>query len=225
MGVFAFLQAVKYKFPKNTEKFSLVGFGRAFFKAIPVLFMPLIIVGGIMGGVFTPTEAACVAVIYSLLLGIFMRTLRLSDLPGIVIESSVVTAVVLLIISTAKVFSMVLVMNQIPVRLAAAFMSVSQSKVVILLMINALLLIAGCFMEISAACIILAPILLPVVVSLGVDPVHFGIIMCFNLALGLATPPVGPTSSWPAGSRTRASRTSPGISSPICSPEFWRCFW
>jgi tripartite ATP-independent transporter DctM subunit len=193
MGIFAFIQAIKNKFPKSTEVFSLPGLGAAFFKAIPVLLMPLIIIGGIMGGVFTPTEAACIAVVYSFFLGIVIKTLKIGDLPGIFIEASIVTGIVLLIISTAKVFSIVLVMNQIPAQLAGVFLGISQSKVVILLMINILLLIVGCFMEISAACIILAPILLPVVVSLGVHPVHFGIIMCLNLALGLATPPVGPT--------------------------------
>ena len=146
-----------------------------------------------MGGIFTATESACVAVVYSLLLGFITRTINLADLVDVFIRTSVVAGVVLLIISAAKFFSIIMVMNQIPGALTDLFLSVSDSKVIILLMINLLLLIVGCFMEISAACIILAPILLPVVTNMGINPVHFGIIMCVNLAIGLATPPVGPT--------------------------------
>ena len=146
-----------------------------------------------MGGVFTATESACVAVVYSLLLGFFTKTLKMSDIIDVCIQASVVSGVVLLIISTAKFFSIIMVMNHIPAALTNLFLSVSDNRVIILLMINVLLLIIGCVMEISAACIILAPILLPVVTNLGIHPVHFGIIMCVNLAIGLATPPVGPT--------------------------------
>ena len=193
MGVVAWFQAVKHRFPCRTERFSAMELLKAFIRAIPALLMPLIIVGGIMGGVFTATESACIAVLYSLLFGLLTRRLKLRDLPGVCIRTASVSGVVLLIISTAKLFSILLVMNQIPAKLTTMLLSVSSSKVAILLTINLLLLITGCFMEISAACIILAPMLLPVVQNLGLHPVHFGIIMCVNLAIGLATPPVGPT--------------------------------
>lgn len=193
MGVVVWFQAIKHKFPRREESYSFKKLVSAFIKALPALLMPLIIVGGIMGGVFTATESACVAVVYSLLLGLFTKTLKISDLSDVGIQASVVSGVVLLIISTAKFFSIIMVMNHIPAALTNLFLSVSDNRVIILLMINVLLLIIGCFMEISAACIILAPILLPVVTNLGIHPVHFGIIMCVNLAIGLATPPVGPT--------------------------------
>jgi len=193
MGVVVWFQAIKHKFPRREESYSFKKLVSAFIKALPALLMPLIIVGGIMGGVFTATESACVAVVYSLLLGLFTKTLKISDLSDVGIQASVVSGVVLLIISTAKFFSIIMVLNHIPAALTNLFLSVSDNRVIILLMINVLLLIIGCFMEISAACIILAPILLPVVTNLGIHPVHFGIIMCVNLAIGLATPPVGPT--------------------------------
>jgi tripartite ATP-independent transporter DctM subunit len=193
MGVLVWFQAIKNKFPRRADKFSFKVLWNTFIKALPALLMPLIIVGGIMFGIFTATESACIAVVYSLLLGLGTRTLKVSDLCDVCIRTSVVSGVVLLIISAAKFFSIIMVMNQIPTMLTDLFLSLSQNKVIILLMINLLLLIVGCFMEISAACIILAPILLPVVTNLGINPVHFGIIMCVNLAIGLATPPVGPT--------------------------------
>jgi C4-dicarboxylate transporter DctM subunit len=192
-GILAYIHAVKHKFPRRNERFSFSRLLFTFIKAIPALIMPLIIVGGIIGGVVTATEAAAIAVVYSLLVGFVNKSIKIKDLPEILFRSSITVGVVLLVISTAKLFSIVIVMNQIPTMLTNAFLSVSSNSIVILLMINLLLLIVGCFMEISAACIILAPILLPIVTALGVHPVHFGIIMCVNLAIGLATPPVGPT--------------------------------
>lgn len=192
-GILAFFQALKHKYPRRSERFSFSSLLRAFIRALPALIMPLIIVGGIMGGVTTATEAAAIAVVYSLIVGFSNRSIKLKDLPEIIYKASITVGIVLMVISTAKLFSIVIVMNQIPTMLTQAFLSISSNKIVIMLLINLLLLIVGCFMEISAACIILAPILLPVVVALGIDPVHFGIIMCVNLAIGLATPPVGPT--------------------------------
>ena len=193
MGIVAWIQAVKHKFPCRKEKLSIKVFLTTMLRAIPALLMPLIIVGGIMGGIFTATEAACVAVVYSLLFGLATKKFSLKNLSQAAVKTAVVSGVVLLIISVAKLFSVILVMNQIPGTLSQFFLSVSPNKIIILLMLNLFLLITGCVMEISAACIILAPILLPIVVNLGVHPVHFGIIMCVNLAIGLATPPVGPT--------------------------------
>ncbi len=192
-GILALFQAIKHKYPRRSEKFSIVQLINAFIRALPALIMPLIIVGGIMGGVTTATEAAAIAVVYSLFVGFINKSIKLKELPDIIFKASITVGMVLMVLATAKLFSNVLVMNQIPTMLSDAFLSISSNPVVIILMINLLLLIVGMFMEISAACIILAPILLPVVVQLGFDPVHFGIIMCVNLALGLATPPVGAT--------------------------------
>lgn len=191
-GVLAYFHAKKYHFPCRTGNFNGKIFRHTFINAIPALIMPLIIVGGIMGGVVTATEAAAVAVLYSLLYGFITHTIKINDLPKIIIDSSITIGVVLMVISTAKLFSIIITMNQIPAQLASLFLSISDNRIIILLCINLLLLLVGCFMEISAACIILTPILLPIVVAIGIDPVHFGIIMCVNLAIGLATPPVGP---------------------------------
>lgn len=192
LAVTVYFQAKWHRFPRRVAVFSVSSVLAAFWRALPALMMPGIVVGGIMFGIFTPTEAACVAVVYGVLLGFFTRTLAIKQIPTICLRSSVVTGMVLLIIAAAKLFSILLVLYEIPVRVTNLALSLSHNVYVILLIINILLLITGCFMEISAACIILVPILLPVVTKLGVDPIHFGIIMCVNLAIGLITPPLGP---------------------------------
>ena len=159
--------------------------------ALPLL-MPLIILGGIYGGVFTPTEAAVVAVFYSLLLGLLVyRTLTAANLLAALQSSLLSTVAILLIISTASVFGWVLTANRIPDMIAQGFIALSDNPYVFLLLVNLLLLIVGMFLETGAAIIILAPILTPVALKLGIDPIHFGIIMIVNLAVGMTTPPVG----------------------------------
>jgi C4-dicarboxylate transporter DctM subunit len=154
--------------------------------------MPLIILGGIYGGIFTPTEAAIVAVFYSLLLGLLVyRTLTAANLLAALQSSLLSTVAILLIISTASVFGWVLTANRIPDMVAQGFISLSDNPYVFLLLVNLLLLIVGMFLETGAAIIILAPILTPVALKLGIDPIHFGIIMIVNLAVGMTTPPVG----------------------------------
>jgi C4-dicarboxylate transporter DctM subunit len=152
----------------------------------------VIILGGIYGGVFTPTEAAVVAVAYALALGFLVyRTLTPASLMTALRASLLSTVVILLIISAASVFGWVLTANRIPTMIAEGFIAISRDPFVFLLLVNALLLLVGMFLETGAAIIILAPILTPVAVSLGVDPVHFGIVMIVNLAVGMTTPPVG----------------------------------
>lgn len=159
--------------------------------ALPLL-MPLIILGGIYGGIFTPTEAAIVAVFYSLLLGLLVyRTLTVANLLAALQSSLLSTVAILLIIATASVFGWVLTANRIPDMIAQGFISLSDNPYVFLLLVNLLLLIVGMFLETGAAIIILAPILTPVALKLGIDPIHFGIIMIVNLAVGMTTPPVG----------------------------------
>jgi C4-dicarboxylate transporter DctM subunit len=192
LGITVYVQAKRHGFPRRAATLSVGAVLAAFWRALPALMMPGIIVGGIALGICTPTEASCVAVVYSAGLGLWTRTLPLRQVPAICLRSSVVTGMVLFIIAAARLFSVLLVMYEIPVRVTNLALSLSHNAYVILLIINVLLLIAGCFLEISAACIILVPILLPVVTKLGVDPVHFGIIMCVNLAIGLIHPPLGP---------------------------------
>ncbi|TWT05205.1 TRAP transporter large permease [Planococcus sp. CPCC 101016] len=174
------------------EKFGFKDFFKAFLDAFLALMMPVIILGGIYGGIFTPTEAAVVAVVYGLFVGIFIyREIKLADLVKIFSSSVVVTAVIMFIIAGASVFGYYLTRQRIPAELTELMLSVTNNWIIALLIINLLLLICGVFLETSAAIIILTPILVPIASALGIDLVHFGIIMIVNLGIGFITPPVG----------------------------------
>lgn len=174
--------------PKFSIKNIIVKFKDAFF----ALLMPVIILGGIYGGVFTPTEAAAVSVIYGFLVGIVIyREMDLRKIPGLFMAAGKSTAMVMMIIASASGFGWILTSERIPDVIATAMISLSNSRIMILLLINVMLLIVGCLMETTAAIIILTPIFLPIVTQLGVNPVHFGIIMVVNLAIGMSTPPLG----------------------------------
>ena len=156
------------------------------------LLMPIIVLGGIYGGVFTPTEAAVVAVAYALVLGLFVyREVRFRDLPQIFFASGVTSAVVLLIVALAAVLAYALAIYQVPQTLASGIRAVSDSPIVFLLLVNVLLLFFGMFIETLAAIVIVTPILVPIAISMGIDPIHFGAIIIVNLAIGMVTPPVG----------------------------------
>jgi tripartite ATP-independent transporter DctM subunit len=161
--------------------------------AILPLLMPIIILGGILTGIFTPTEAAAVAVGYAFIIGFFvLRTLKLRDIPDLLYQTGKTTGVVFLIIGSASILGWILTMERVPEAVAAGFLSVSNNPKIILLLILILMLIVGMFMDIAAALIILGPILHPIAVNnLGIDPIHFGIIMVLSLNLALMTPPVG----------------------------------
>lgn len=174
--------------PKFSVKNIIVKFKDAFF----ALLMPVIILGGIYGGVFTPTEAAAVSVIYGFLVGLVIyREMDLRKIPGLFMAAGKSTAMVMMIIASASGFGWILTSERIPDVIATAMISLSDSRVIILLLINIMLLIVGCLMETTAAIIILTPIFLPIVTQLGVNPVHFGLIMVVNLAIGMSTPPLG----------------------------------
>jgi C4-dicarboxylate transporter DctM subunit len=156
------------------------------------LIMPVLILGGIYGGIFTPTEASGVAVIYAFIVGAFIyRELNFKNIPKLLIESTVGSAVVMLIVMCASLFSFVLISEGTPQKMVAFISQVTSNKILILLMLNVFLLIVGCFLDAASAIIVLTPILLPLAVSIGVDPTHFGVIVVVNLAIGLVTPPVG----------------------------------
>jgi len=160
--------------------------------SIWALLVPVIILGGIYGGIFTPTEAAAVAVVYGFVVGVFVyKDLKLKDVPQVVINAGLTTATVLVIIGTATTFGRILTLERVPQTLVQMMTAFTDSPMVILLLMNLLLLLVGCFMETLAAIIILAPILLPVAMAVGIDPIHFGIIMVVNLAIGFITPPLG----------------------------------
>ncbi len=160
--------------------------------AFLVLLMPIIILGGILSGIFTPTESACIAVFYALLIGLFVyRDIHLRDLPRILISTGATSSLVMLVIGTASIFSWLLASEEIPHSLTDAILALTHNKILILLLMNMLLLIIGTFMETTASLIILTPVLLPLMLKIGVDPLHFGVILVLNLVIGLTTPPVG----------------------------------
>ena len=188
----AYFKARKEKYVGNTERFSAAQKWQAIWDAKWALLVPVIILGGIYGGVFTPTEAAAIGVIYGFVVGLFIhKELKLRDLYKVIAESALTSATVIVIVGTATIFGRVLAIERIPFMIADYIVSLTDNPILILLLINILLMFVGMFMETLAAIIILVPILLPVVVAVGVDPVHFGIVMIVNLAVGMVTPPVG----------------------------------
>ncbi|MGL4560145.1 TRAP transporter large permease (plasmid) [Paracoccus versutus] len=168
------------------------GVWESFKAAILPLMLPVLILGGIYGGVFTPTEAAAAAVCFALIIGVVVfRTITVEKLVMALRSSLLNTVVILLIISSASVFGWVLTANRIPELISQVFVSISDNPLVFLLLINLLLLLVGMFLETGAAITVLAPILTPVALKMGIDPIHFGILMIVNLAVGMTTPPVG----------------------------------
>ena len=191
MGL-SYFMAIRYNYPRETEPFGIRRIGREFLSAGPALLAPLIILGGILGGVFTATEAAAVAVLYAFFLGMVVyRELSLRKLADIFIQSGTTTAVLLLIIGMANIFAWVLTAEQIPTRIAQGMLSVTDNRYLILLFINVLLIFIGMFLEGGAAIIILAPTLLSVAKAVGIIPLHFGLVMVLNIVVGLLTPPLG----------------------------------
>lgn len=180
----------KNKLPKG-EAVSLTYLATSFWRAVPSLFLLVLVIGGIVGGVFTATEASAIAVVYTLVLSLIYKELKVADLSDILVRSSETSAVVLLLIGTSMSMSWVMSVEDIPHLISEFMLTVSDNKWVILIVINLILLLVGTFMDITPAVLIFTPIFLPVVTKVGVDPVHFGMIMVVNLCIGLCTPPVG----------------------------------
>ncbi|OLO28655.1 C4-dicarboxylate ABC transporter permease [Alkalihalophilus pseudofirmus] len=177
---------------EDKELMTASGRFKAFRRAILPLLMPVIILGGIYGGVFTPTEAAAAAVGYAFFLGMFVyRKFNTKIIMDVLKNSVISTAIIMFIIGNAGLFGWVLTSERIPYKVAEWFVSISDSPIIFLLLVNIILLIVGMFLETGAAIVILAPILTPVAVMFGIDPIHFGIIMIVNLAVGMLTPPIG----------------------------------
>jgi tripartite ATP-independent transporter DctM subunit len=190
MGILVYYHSKKNHYPKAkraTFKELLLATKRGFFP----LMTPILIIGGILVGVVTPTEAAIIAVIYSLILGFAYHEITWRDLPRFLREACNTTVSVMLIVGSASLFGWILTSEQIPQHVSAFFINTFPNPFIGLLAINALLLIVGCFMETIAAITILTPVLMPVALGMGVDPVHFGLILILNLMIGLLTPPVG----------------------------------
>ena len=190
--IVAALIASKHKYPKFERRFVWSEFFSAAKSAFLPLLTPIIILGGILGGIFTPTEAGAVAALYAFLLGFFvLKTLKLSDIPKLMRNTIATTSMVFLIFCTAMVFVALLTFLQVPAMLTGVLTKFSTSPYVFLFLINILLLLIGCVMEVGVAIIILVPVLTPVAQAFGIDQLHFAIVVVVNLCVGLITPPLG----------------------------------
>ncbi len=177
---------------RDSEPFSRARLGRAFVDALPALTLPFIIVGGIVGGIFTATEAACVAVIVTLFVSLVVyREIGLRDIPPLILQSVSVSAAVLMIVATASIFSWIIASLGATQVLDEWLRSVTSDPVIFLLIVNLLLLVVGMFMESISAILIILPVLMPIAVSYGIDPVQFGVMATLNLSIGVITPPYG----------------------------------
>ena len=163
-------------------------------QAIPALLLIIIVIGGIIGGVFTATEGSVVAVVYSLLLSLFgYKSIKLKEIPKILRESAEMTGIIIFLIGVSSIMSWVMAFTNIPSLVSSALLSISSNRYVILFLINIILLVVGTFMDMTPACLIFTPIFLPVCQALGMNTIHFGIMLIFNLCIGTITPPVGTT--------------------------------
>jgi len=183
--------AGRRSYPKG-EPFAWRRAFRALWESLLALVMPVVVLGGIWTGAFTPTEAAAVSVAYSLVIGLFVyRELHFRDLPGILRETAILTTSIMYIMATASVFGWLLTYQGVPQMVAQSIIETLKDPYLFLLVVNLLVLFIGTWMDPTATIVILTPILLPVAVKLGIDPVHFGVVFVYNLMIGLATPPVG----------------------------------
>ncbi len=177
---------------KGEGVFSFKQVGKSFIECFWALMMPVIILGGIYGGIFTPTEAAAVAAIYGAAVGAFIyKELTWADIPKVLLQSAVATTMIMFVVGGANIFGWILTSAQVPHKLAAGFAAITDSPLVFLMLVNVLLLALGTLVNASAAVVIVTPILLPVAISMGIDPMFFGVLMVVNLAIGCITPPVG----------------------------------
>lgn len=177
---------------RNAQKLTASQVFKTIWDAVPSLFMILIIIGGILGGVFSPTEASGIAVVYAFLLSVLIyRSIKLSEIKDILVNTATMTTIVMLVIGASSVLSFVLSFTGLPQAISNALLSVTDNKYILLLIINLILLVVGTFMDMAPALLIFTPIFLPVINSIGMDPVQFGVMMVMNLAIGTITPPVG----------------------------------
>lgn len=193
LGIMLVVAIIARKLKYKTEaKLSTKFIIKTIVDAIPSLLLVIIVIGGILKGIFTATEGSAVAVVYSLVLSFFYKELKLKDLPKIFISSAQITAIVIFMIGVSSIMSWVMAFGNIPQKIAELLFGLTKNYVVILIIMNVLLLIIGTFMDPTPAVLIFTPIFLPIVESFGMSPIHFGIMLVFNLCIGTITPPVGP---------------------------------
>ena len=188
--IIALIWAKKKGFPTG-KRSSFSQVFKSFISALPSLFLLFVIIGGIVGGIFTATEASSVAVVYCLILAFCYSEIGVRDLKSIFLQSAGTISLVMLLIAMSIAMSWIMSYENIPQEVTAALLSLSDNPIVVMIVINLILLVIGIFMDMTPAVLIFTPIFLPVAISLGIDPVHFGIIMVLNLCIGLCTPPVG----------------------------------
>ncbi len=188
--IVAYFIAKKQSYPV-AERPSFSQGVKVFLDAIPSLLLIVIVIGGIVAGIFTATEGAAVAVLYSVILAAVYREIKWKDIPGILTETVVMTGIVLFLVGASSIMSWVMAFTGIPTAITDLLLQASENPIIILLIMNIILLIVGTFMDLTPAVLIFTPIFLPIAVQLGMDPVHFGIVLVFNLCIGIMTPPVG----------------------------------
>ena len=182
----------KYGWKGNGRRFNFKALGKSFIDSFWAILSPVIILGGIYGGFFTPTEAAAVSCVYTFIIGTFVyKEIHWKEFVDCMKDTVVIAGATSFIVGMSTSFAYVMTLEQVPETLSAFILGISDNKIIILLLMNVFLLVVGMFMDNISSCTILAPILLPVAVALGVNPVHFGIVMTMNLAIGFITPPYG----------------------------------
>lgn len=191
--IVAVLIAKKKGYKGTPGKFDWKNLGRATLAALPSLSLIVVVIGGIVGGIFTATEGSAVAVVYALILGICYRNITLKSFWNIVVESAKMSGMVVFLIGVSNILGWVMAFTQIPQAISEVLLGVTQNPVIILLIMNIILLIAGTFMDVTPAILIFTPLFLPIVKTFGMDPVQFGLILVYNLCIGNITPPVGNT--------------------------------
>ena len=191
--VVAIIIAKKKGYVGIKGKFSFRTLGIATLRAIPALSLIVVVIGGIIGGVFTATEGSAIAVVYALILGLLYRNITWKSLKEIIVESAKMSGMIVFLIGVSNILSWVMAFTQIPQAIATLLLGITDNKYIILLIMNIILLIAGTFMDVTPEILIFTPLFLPIVQSFGMNPVHFGLILTYNLCIGNITPPVGNT--------------------------------
>ena len=190
--IVAFFYGKRHGYVIKREKLTGSVVLKTIWDAIPSLLLVVIIIGGILSGYFTPTEASGIAVVYAFLLSVFVyKSIKIKEIPAILVDTGVMTAVVMLIIGASSILSFVLSFTGLPQAISNLLLGISDNKIVILLIINLILLIVGTFMDMAPALLIFTPIFLPIATNLGMDPIQFGVMIVMNLSIGTVTPPVG----------------------------------
>jgi tripartite ATP-independent transporter DctM subunit len=184
--------AIRRNYPRTGQAFSLRAVLHELRRSFIILMMPVVVIGGIVGGAFTATEGSAIAVLYALLIGFFItRRLKISDLPAAIIRTAITTAVVGAMIAFASVVTYMLTIDLLPIKLSELIRSLTSDPLVFLLLVAATLFVVGMFLESNAAYIMLVPLLHPIALQYGIDPLHFGFLFVLNLVIGMLTPPVG----------------------------------